>query len=81
MKTTKLDLAAALISLGAGLGKIDKTDPRHMEFHLTYSAPFADEDDWFYNRKREWDGRTLQVNARTFSDTLQMLKSEVHKTY
>lgn len=80
MKTTKLYLAAALRSLGAGIKEIDKSDPRHMEFHLIYSSPLADEDDWFYKQKQAWDNKTLTVNAQDFVDAIQELKSEVHKT-
>jgi len=79
MKTTKIYLASALISLGAGLGRIDKSDPRHMEFHLTYSSPIADEEEWFERQYRAWDNKTLQVNAQEFVDAIQLLKQEVHK--
>lgn len=79
MKTTKLYLAAALLSLGAGILKIDKSDPRHMEFHLGYSSPIADEDDWFYKQTQAWENKTLLVNAQEFVDAIQTLKSEVHK--
>jgi len=79
MKTTKLYLAAALISLGAGLQKIDKSDPRHMEFHLIFSAPFSAEQDWFDSRMKFWEDRQLTVNAQDFVDAIQKLKSEVHK--
>lgn len=79
MRTTKLYLAAALISLGAGLQKIDKSDPRHMEFYLTFSGPFTAEKDWFDSRVAFWDTRQLNVNAQDYVDAIQKLKSEVHK--
>lgn len=80
MDTTKLYLAAALISLGAGVLKIDKSDPRHMEFHLSNSSPIVeDEDEWFYKRMQEWENKSLTVNAQEFVDAIQYLKSEVHK--
>lgn len=80
MRTTKLYLAAALQALGAGILKIDKSDPRHMEFHLVNSSPTVeDEDDWFYAQVQKWENRTLVVNAQDFVDAIQHLKSEVHK--
>jgi len=80
MKTTKIYLASALVSLGAGIKNVDKSDPRHMEFHLTYSAPFTGEKDWFDAHVKEWENRTLIVNAQEFVDAIQNLKSEVHRT-
>ena len=79
MKTTKLDLAAALISHGAGLEKVDRSDPRHMEFHLIFSGPYAPEDEWFKARVALWEKRELLVNVRDYVDAQQKLKSEVHK--
>ena len=79
MKTTKIYLAAALLSLGAGLDYVDKSDPRHMEFCLIYSAPFAEEDEWFERNLQEWENKTLTVNAVSYMDSLQRLKSEVHR--
>lgn len=80
MDTTKLYLAAALISLGAGVLKIDKSNPRQMKFHLSNSSPIVeDEDEWFYKRTLEWENKSLTVNAQEFVDAIQYLKSEVHK--
>lgn len=79
MKTTKLYLAAALISLGAGLKKVDRSDPRHMEFELTFASPVTKEGDWFDSRVREWEDQTLLVNAQDFADAVQQLKAEVHR--
>ena len=78
MKTTKLSLAAALISLGAELDYVDKKNPRHMEFHLTFSAPFMDENEWLDSMVRAWESREMMVNARDYEDALQKLKVEVH---
>jgi hypothetical protein len=33
--TTDIYFAAAMLSLGAKLEKVDRTDPRHMVFHLS----------------------------------------------
>lgn len=79
MVTTKLDLAAALISLGAGLDRVDKSNPNQQKFILIFSAPYADEDDWFNARVALWEKRELLVNARDYVDAQQMLKTEVHK--
>lgn len=79
MHTSKLYLAAALVSLGAGIRTVDKTDPRHMEFQLTYSAPFVAEDEWFDKQIKSWNDRTLMVNAQELVDAIQELKSEVHR--
>jgi hypothetical protein len=79
MRTTKLYLAAALMSLGAGLADVDKSDPRHMEFVLVYSSPVSTEEEWFESRKALWDKRELLVNGQEFVDAIQELKSEVHQ--
>lgn len=79
MKTSKLYLAAALISLGAGLDHVDKSDSKHMEFHLIFSSPISDEGEWFYRQTEAWKSRTLMVNAQGFVDAIQKLKEEVHK--
>lgn len=79
MKTSKMYLAAALMSLGAKKTGVDRTDPKHMKFILSYSLPFSDEDDWFAERENEWNARTMQVNAQMFVDSIQELKVEVHK--
>ncbi len=79
MKTTKLYLAASLISMGAGLRGVDKSDPRHMEFDLVYSSPLMGEDEWFRTKVWSWEQRLMQVNAQEFVDAIQQLKGEVHK--
>lgn len=80
MKTTKLYLAAVLKALGAGIVEINKSDPRHMEFHLSNASPvIEDEEEWFYQQVRAWENRTLEVNAQEFVDAIQYLKAEVHK--
>lgn len=79
MRTTKLYLAASLISLGAGKVGIDRTDPKHMKFILSFSSPIADEDEWFARQTEAWENRTMTVNAQAFVDAIQDLKSEVHK--
>lgn len=79
MKTTKLYLAAALISLGAGKRNIDRSDPRHMEFDLYFSSPVSTEQGWFDSNVKRWENRELLVNAQDFVDAIQDLKAEVHK--
>lgn len=79
MKTSKMYLAAALMSLGAKKVGVDRTDPRHMKFILSYSLPFADEDEWFRQRVEEWEAKTLVLNGQMFVDAIQELKVEVHK--
>ena len=78
VKTSKLYLASALISLGAGLRGVDKSDPRHMEFDLTYSSPLSMEDEWFRTKIWAWENRLMQVNAQEFVDAIQQLKGAVH---
>lgn len=80
MKTSKLYLAAALISLGAGLEKIDRTDPKHMEFYLFYASPIMPEDEWFTKQLDAWRNKSLMVNAQAYVDAVQELKAEVHKS-
>lgn len=79
MRTTKLYLAAALISLGSGLKDVDRSDPRHMTFELSFSSPVNNEQDWFSQNLGAWERRELLVNAQDFVDAIQTLKSEVHK--
>lgn len=79
MKTSKMYFAAALMSLGARKVGVDRVDPKHMKFILSYSLPFSDEDEWFEQREDEWNTRTLQVNAQMFVDAIQELKAEVHR--
>lgn len=79
MKTTKLYLAAALIAQGAGKVGVDRGDPKHMKFILSFSSPVADEDEWFSRQVEAWENNTLTVNAKDFVDAIQDLKSEVHK--
>lgn len=79
MKTSKLYLAATLISLGAGLESVDRSNPRHMEFNLVFSSPAVGEELWFDTQVQAWEERTLLVNAQDFVDAIQKLKAEVHK--
>ncbi len=80
MRTSKLYLAAALMSCGAGLKNVNRDDPRHMEFELVYASPIVDnEDDWFAGKVSAWEKRELQVNGQEFVDAIQELKAEVHK--
>lgn len=79
MKTTKLDLASALMSLGANLEEVNRDDPKQMEFVLSFSGPFSAEKDWFDSRTIMWDRRELVVNVRDYVDAQQKLKSEVHR--
>lgn len=79
MRTPRLYMAAALISLGAGKKGVDRTDKSHMQFILTFSSPIADEDAWFEKNVKAWEDRTMVVNAQAFTDAIQDLKSEVHK--
>lgn len=79
MKTTKLYLAAALISLGAGLKKVDRSDPRHMEFQLIFASPVQTEKEWFDAQVQAWERRELLVNAQDYVDAIQQLKAEVHR--
>jgi len=79
METTDIYLAAALISLGAGLQDVNRSDFRNMRFVLSFSSPIADEREWFDTQTTAWRGRQLLVNARDFADALKELKSEIHR--
>ena len=68
-----------MVSLGAGIDEVDRSDPRHMEFHLTFSSPVMDEKKWFDQNVQAWDRRELMVNAQDFVDAIQKLKAEVHR--
>ena len=79
MRTTKLYFAAALVSLGAGLKSVDRSDPRHMEFELTFASPAMNEKEWFDQNAKLWENRELLTNAQDFVDAIQQLKAEVHR--
>lgn len=79
MKTSKMNLAAALLSLGAGLKKVHRDNPNRMEFELVFAGIHTSEEDWFNSRVDLWEKRELLVNAQDFADQLQRLKAEVHK--
>lgn len=80
MRTTKLYLAAALMSMGAGLKQVDRSDPRHMVFELVYASPMIDdEEEWFKIKVNLWEKRELIINGQEFVDKIQELKGEVHK--
>ena len=79
MKTSKMYLAAALLSLAAGLKTVHRDDPHRMEFELTFAGIHTAEDDWFKSRTDLWEKRELLVNAQDFVDQIQRLKAEVHK--
>jgi len=75
--TTDIYLAASLMSLGATLESVDKSDPRHMVFELDNSDTGnldSNMDLW----ENQYVNGVLMVNAFKFKDSIQRLKSVVH---
>lgn len=87
MKTTlatkDIYLAAAFSALGARLDKVDKTDPKHMEFIFTPKPAFqtgalAELSQDLESIKLDWTNRALMVNAADYAEAIKRMKSEVH---
>lgn len=93
LQTKSMWLAAALISKGAELVHTDKTDPRHMEFHLIQVQPEfsseilkkAAENSQLVPKipalsdyENQWANGSLMVNAAKYADAIQRLKSVIH---
>lgn len=84
--TTSLGVAAALLSKGAVLEDINKSDPRHMVFGFSDGSASPDNtavdaaissnnlDVW----EKAWANETLEVNAVKFMNALNRLKSVIH---
>ena len=83
--TSVINLAAAVMALGAEYNRTDKTDPRKMVFYFVLPEDTADLEKYFGNLEfnfdaveRAWTNRTLNGNLCRYADALQSLKSVVH---
>lgn len=90
LQTTDIYLAAALMSLGAKLDKVNRDDPRHMEFAMSLPVPeFASPvlasatepvkvQASLDIYEKQWQNGELLVNAVKFSEAIKRMKSVVH---
>lgn len=83
--TSVINLAAAVMALGAEYSRTDKSEPRRMIFYFTLPEDKADLEKYFGNLKfdfdaveKAWTNRSLMVNATRYAEALQSLKSIVH---
>jgi hypothetical protein len=88
--TTDIYFAAAMLSLGAKLDKVDRTDQRHMVFHLsspmkdvppaltgtpgTVTAPALDLD----ALELDWANGKVPGNLFDMAEAIKRMKSVVH---
>jgi hypothetical protein len=88
IKSTKdIYLSAAWLSLGAKYEKVDRTDPRHMEFFFSSGVDAVSTENGKLSVSREidlenienqWANAELMVNATKFKEALQRMKAIVH---
>lgn len=87
LSTTDIYLAAALMSLGAKLDKVNREDPRHMEFQMqmtppTFQSPVLAEaskvEANLETYEKQWQNGDLLVNAVKFAEAIKRMKSVVH---
>ena len=71
--TKDLYLSAALLSLGASLINIDRTDPKHMEFQFVSDSSLD-----LKSIELEWTNKTLECNAASFAEAIRRMKALVH---
>lgn len=82
--TSDIYLAAALLSLGARLDDVDKSDTRHMKFTLVSIAPPFESSHLqkacldLEDPENAWANGSLMVNATNFKDAIQRMKSVIH---
>ena len=88
IKSTKdIYLSAAWLSLGAKYEKVDRVDPRHMEFFFSSGNDSVSTSDGklkisrevdLENIEKQWANAELMVNATKFKEALQRMKAVVH---
>lgn len=70
--TKDIYLCSALIALGARYDSADRTDPRHIIFYLIPNGLDID------SAHTQWVNNELMVNAVSFKNALQQMKSVIH---
>lgn len=82
--TSDIYFAALLLSVGAKLDKVDRTDPRHMEFYFTPPVPTSppgtplppamDLDDL----ENQWINNTHRGLSFDYAEAIKRMKSVIH---
>lgn len=87
MKTSSIDLAASLMALQYELVKVDRTDPRRMEFHFEPSKPLPASGNLgelvkisMEDVKLKLANKTLTLNAQDVFDAMRRMKSLIHSS-
>ena len=87
MKTSDVYLSAALLALNFKLEKVDRTDPRHMQFHFvgneggnlgSLGTEVSKQN--LSTIENQWANRSLQVNAFDFAEAIKRMKSIIHSS-
>ena len=76
MKTRNIYEVAALLSCGATVIQVDRTDKQHQEFTLAYDED--EEHPELRELQLRFQSDTLMVNATKFSETIRKMKSIIH---
>lgn len=90
-KTSDIYFCSAMLALGANLIKVDRQDPRHMQFELDYQLKYETGElskvpvitsalpllD-LDKVELDWANGLLMVNATKYADALKQMKSVVH---
>lgn len=76
MKTRNIYEAAAILSSGATIVKVDRKDMQHQEFTLCYDGD--EEHSKLQDLQLAFQSDTLMVNASKFSETIRKMKSIIH---
>lgn len=87
MKTSDVYLAAAFLSLGFVLEKVNRADPRHMIFEFSNPTPISVTGNLGELIRQElvtvetmWANRVLTVNAFDFAEAIKRMKSIIHSS-
>lgn len=92
MKTSDVYLAAALLSLGYTLDRVNRADPRHMEFYFLdkkrmplQEGRLIDDagnkvlsENFIEDVELMWVHKSLRVNAFDYSEAIKRMKSIIH---
>ena len=82
--TSDIYLTSALLSLGARLDDVDRSDTRHMKFTVVSTVPSFESSHLqkacldLEDLENAWANGSLMVNATQFKDAIQRMKSVIH---